>query len=360
MSGIAKIRRDRRTLFSNGGWAYDAYRDMKKLDAYARIVIADFAGPGIVNHIHITQQWVHPEIPGKSVEERKAISARGIILEVYYNDHPEPAVRVPMGDFFADGCGGAAEHFSSLYVEKAPEAYNAFIPMPFAQAIRIELVNETTYDFMNYSYVEGETLPVWEEDLGYFHATWDRFTFQLTPDTDLSFLRIEGSGHLLGRSWSVCTDEPEFAGFRFVMEGNNEFWVDGAARPVADYLGTEDAFGFSWGFRHPFSGLRNGMNAVHAGKEDGLSMVSMYRFSDANPLRFERSLELRLDWTSEYWFDEALVRALADFRRLAAQDRLWVDYATTYYWYQADVGHAHAEMLPLDERLQRILHPNSK
>jgi hypothetical protein len=36
----------------------------------------------------------------------------------------------------------------------------------------------------------------------------------------------------------------------------------------------------------------------------------------------------------------------------------WVDYATTYYWYQETVGFEHAPLLPLAERVKTLLHPN--
>lgn len=36
----------------------------------------------------------------------------------------------------------------------------------------------------------------------------------------------------------------------------------------------------------------------------------------------------------------------------------WVDYATTYYWYQRESGYDHAPMPPVAERCKPVLHPN--
>ena len=363
---IARIQKGKKNLFSNAGWKYDAYPELETLDKHSTMLVAEFQGPGIVNHIHMTQHWVRIpyDRPNEFTEEEaKAIAARGIILEVYYDGVEQPSVRVPLGDFFCDGCGGRANFFSNLFFEKAPDTYNCFIPMPFKESIRILLRNETDMDFMNYTFVEGETLDAWDDGLGYFHATWDRFGFQLSPDTDQHFLHVEGAGHLLGRSYSIATDDPKFMDYYFVMEGNNEIRVDGEDRPSIDYLGTEDAFGFSWGFRFAFNGLRNGMNFVSHSRDhkriayrQDPCMVSIYRFHDTNPIRFEKSLDLHINWTKENHF----THEFEAFRQLAREGRLWIDYAATHYWYQDAIGFAHPPLLPLADRVRPVLRSNRK
>jgi len=82
--------------------------------------------------------------------------------------------------------------------------------MPFANRARVFLRNDTEVDIANYSFVEWERLDEWNEGLGYFHATYSRRCFQLTRDTDEVFLELEGRGHLIGRQYSVVTDEPLF------------------------------------------------------------------------------------------------------------------------------------------------------
>ncbi len=356
MMEIARLRRRSNFGMCNGGWAYDAYPDLETLDAGRSIVIAEVEGPAVITNLHCTQHLVDPHLVEGyqlSDDERKSISARGVILEIYFNNVPVPAVQVPLGDFFADGCVGKASHFSSLFVEKAPESYNCFIPMPFEKSARVILRNDTPYNLVNYSFVEFERLPSWEDDFGYFHATWKRFAFQLHGETDLPFFHVEGRGHLLGRAWSICTDEPFFQGFHFVMEGNNEFRIDGEESLRADYLGTEDSFGFSWGFRRPFAGLYNGINFV---QNETPSLLSIYRFRSQNVLGFTKSLDLRVDWSHEFKRNEQIQTKLAEIHRAGCG---WVDYATTYYWYQDTVGYQHSDLIPFTERAKAVLHPNS-
>jgi len=347
---IAVLRPDATFGARNGGWAYDAYPEMETLDKGRAITIAEIEGPAVITNLHTTQHWIHDD--ALTPDERRALTSRGVLLEITFDEHPAPSVRVPLADFFADGCCGRAQHFSTPFVEKAPESYNCFLPMPFARSARVVLRNETSYNLGNYSFVEFETLPEWDARLGYFHATWNRFAFPLYADTDQSFFHVDGSGHLVGRAWSVSTDEPYFRDFHFVMEANNEFRLDGESAPRADYLGTEDSFGFSWGFRQPFIGLYNGMNLVQ-GQEP--SLLSIYRFRQTNPMRFRRSLDLRVDWSHEWRGNAPHQERMAAIRE---SDGGWIDYATTFYWYQEHVGYEHAPLMPLDERAKTLLHPN--
>jgi hypothetical protein len=347
---LATLRAGHRFGMAHAGWAYDAYPDLPTLDAGASMTLAEIEGPGVITQIHSTQHGLLDR--DLVTDDRKALYARGIVLEVHYDGQADPAVRVPIGDFFADGCGGRAQNFTSLFVEKAPESYNCFIPMPFAGSARVVLVNETRRDVMNYSFVEYERFPRWDAALGYFHATWRRFAFQLHGESDQPFFHVDGAGRLLGRAWSVCTDDPFFADFRFVQEGNNEFRVDGEELPRADYLGTEDSFGFSWGFRRPFHGLYNGMNLV---QNEPPGLLSIYRFHAANAIHFEESLDLRVDWSNEWRRQPEFQARIAALREAG---RCWIDFATTYYWYQREVGYPHEPLPPLEQRARTVLRSN--
>ena len=83
----------------------------------------------------------------------------------------------------------------------------------------------------------------------------------MTPKSDETFFEIEGTGQIIGRQYSIVTDEPLFEKFFYIMEGNNEIDIDGKERAI-DYLGTEDSFTFSWGFQNTFIGLHAGMPLV--------------------------------------------------------------------------------------------------
>lgn len=323
------ILSDKPVGFSNGAWNRDRNRDAKQLVAGTTVVVADIEGPGVIRQIHSTRHFP------------TEIFARGIVLEIRFDDAEEPAVLCPLADFFGDGCNGAGVNFTTPLIECAPGSYNCYIPMPFRKRAQVLLRNDTDRNATNYSYVEWERLPEWNPCYGYFHATFARRSFRLTRDTDITFFEIRGRGQFLGRQYSIVTDEPTFNNFEYVMEGNNEVDIDGQAR-VLDYLGSEDSFTFSWGFQEPFSGLRAGMPFIDKGKPHRLSL---YRFHDHMPIPFEKQLRWHINWSTEWAFhddgpwveqhDEALAR-----------DGCWVDYQTVHYWYQDVPGGFTHEPLP--------------
>jgi hypothetical protein len=323
--------------------------------------------------------------------EQRWETARSVILEIFFDDAMPAAVSVPLGDFFADGTGQGS-YFSTGFLEKAPAAYNCYIPMPFKKSARITLRNDSNEDLVGSTQVEWQTLPEWQEDLGYFHAAWLRIPFQLTPDTTQTFFRLKGPGHLVGEYWNINTDEPAFKGANFVMEGNPEHRVDGETEPSVNYLGSEDSFDFSWGWSRLFNGYKNGTNylswlppeqpAHGESKPPNETRLSVYRFRDRDVVRFQKSLELTINWTKELGYGrrlqsnprsylETVSKTKPEFRYAAWQQNAlnrvrernqvgggWVDYAMTVYWYSADPQGLGTQLPPLDERLKPFLNRN--
>jgi hypothetical protein len=347
--GIAIVRPNVQTGFVNSGWKYDRYPELPSLDAHRTMTVADLKGPGIIRHLHFTRH------------QPKELAARGVVLEIWFDDAREPAVQCPLADFFGDGCNGQAMDFTTPLVECAPWSYNCYFPMPFKSRARVLLRNDTDKNLSNYSYVEWEPLSKWDDQLGYFHAAYQRKCFQLTKDSDEMFFEVEGAGHLLGRQYSVVTEEPEFRRFSHVMEGNNEVDIDGQPRRL-DYLGTEDSFTFSWGFQRPFAGLRAGMTLV---KPEAPAMLSIYRFHDHQPIRFNKSLRWHINWSKEWkhfggWDKPSAEKRAPPGARWAAalaKGGCWVDFATVYYWFQTvPGGYRHQPLPPVAERAKLILH----
>ena len=343
---LAKIRPNLQTGFSNAGWNLDRYPGLEPLAAGARVTVADLTGPGIIRHIHTTRH--HPA----------EIFARGIVLEIWFDDAASPAVVSPLADFFGDGCNGRSMDFSADLIECAPWSYNCYFVMPFKKRARVFLRNDTDRDATNYCYVEWEKIPRWDEKFGYFHATFRRTSFRLLENTDELFFETTGSGHLIGRQFSVTTDDPAFKGYYYVMEGNNEVGIDGRERAL-DYLGSEDSFTFSWGFRKPFTGRLAGMPLVELGENGQPSSLSIYRFHGHMPIRFQESLSWRINWSQEKHMHSQKEFQEGQYRISSDQGNGWVDYATVFYWYQ-DVpgGFRHAPLDPAGKRKAFMLHPN--
>ena len=333
---LATLQPGETVRMTNAGWSYDRYADLPTLDAGTSMVVADLEGPGVIRAFHTTRHN-----PVKT-------SARGVVLQIWFDDAELPAVQCPLADFFGDGCNGGSIYFSTPLIECAPWSYNSYFPMPFAKRARVVLRNDTEVNLWNYSFVEWERLPEWNEELGYFHTTYARDCFQLSKDSNVTFFEVEGAGQLIGRQYSVVTDEPMFRDFNTVMEGNNSVDIDGVERHL-DYLGTEDSFGFSWGFQNTFAGLRAGMPLV---EKCDPSRLSIYRFHDHAPIRYDESLRWRIDWTQERSFT-----GNPEWAAAVEAGGCWVDYATVHYWYQRSPdGYAHQELPSVAERAAQLLH----
>ena len=209
---IAVIRPDVQTGFANAGWKYDRYQDLPALDAHKTMPVADLKGPGIIRHIHFTRH------------SPKELAARGVVLEIWFDDAKEPAVQCPLADFFGDGCNG----------------------------------------------------------------------------------------------------------------------------------------------QRTFAGLRAGMTLV---KTDLPCMLSIYRFHDHQPIRFNKSLRWHINWSQERMFFGGWDRPSleknapygAKWAAALGKGGCWVDYAAVHYWYQTvPGGYRHATLAPAAERAKLMLRPASK
>jgi hypothetical protein len=83
---IAVIRPDVEPRLSNAGWKYDRYQELPSLDAHSRVTVADLEGPGVIRTLHVTRH-----VP-------EELTSRGVVLEIWFDDAPEPAVHCPLAD----------------------------------------------------------------------------------------------------------------------------------------------------------------------------------------------------------------------------------------------------------------------
>ncbi len=343
------IKKKHEQGLSSGLWYYDEERGLSPMLGHSTVTIADLKGPGIVRMLHMSQlsMTASKELP------------RGIVIEIYYDDALKPAVQVPAADFFGDGGQGKGIYYSSTYLEKVPEAYNCYIPMPFKKRIQIRLRNDTELYYAGYSGVEWEKLPAWNKEFGYFYATFTRKSFRLQPETKVTFFSVTGTGHFFGRQMSVATRTPLYTeNLGWVMEGNNYFSVDGKEKAF-NYLGTEDAFTFSHGFVRPWVGRHGGItHVVHKGLQPGADTaeLSIFRIHDQMPVRFEKSFSWTINWQYETMFAWP-----QNWRKQIGSNGGWVDFAAVTYWYMnSPEGYDHEPLAPLAERSENLLSPDTR
>jgi hypothetical protein len=282
-------------------------------------VMADIAGPGVINHI-----WMTP-----------TGTARFTIFRIYWDGEAQPSVETPVGDFFAAGWGGTYPRVNSLAICVNPgSGLNSYWQMPFRKAAKITMENIDSREMTLYYQIDY-TLADVRADAGYLHAQFRRVN-PLPSKTDYTILDgVKGWGHYVGTylAWGVHNTG-------WWGEGEIKFFIDGDGRfPTICGTGTEDYFCGSYNFDNPDTHQYEPFNTPYVGlaqviKPDGVyksqQRFGMYRWHILDPVRFQQDLRVTiqaLGWRS-------------DGRYLPLQD----DIASVGYWYQAE---PHAAFPPL-------------
>lgn len=312
--------------------------DLRRLPAGQTLTLLDDSGPGIITHIWVTLTDDNPD------------NLKALVLRMYWDGEPTPSVEAPLGDFFGLGLG---EYFlyQSIPLAVGPErALNCFFPMPFGQSARITLANESDHQvhavFFNIDYQSySHPLPA---DMLYFHAQYRQatpakgWTNQWKNDDDpladdkknpagegnYVWMEARGRGHFVGVTMSVLQNQDDWWG-----EGDDMFFVDGAATPSINGTGSEDYFlgAFGFGRRAFFYDL---FGAPVKGEPTAGSRSSVYRFHLDSPIPFTKSLRATLE------HGHANVRS--------------DNYFSVAYWYQTEPHMECPPLPPLQERLPRL------
>jgi len=282
------------------------------------MVLADIAGPAVINHIWLTFNDARPNW----LEAGGSANPAEIVLRMYWDGAEAPAVEAPLGDFFAAGFGLRREVRSAPIQVEGGDAYNSFWQMPFFRRGRITVTNESAKNVRSFyyqvDYTEVDALP---EGTAYFCAQY-RQEFPETVGRDYLVLDAEGRGHYVGTVLSVQSRSPYWFG-----EGDARIYVDGESRPTIQGTGTEDYFLSAWGLDehlYPYFGA-----PYLSDDPSNLGMrATMYRWHVADPIRFTRSLRFELEHTGWISADES------ETGRVDGHVEREDDVATVAFWYQ--------------------------
>ncbi len=214
----------------------------QRIRAGERIVLADIEGPGVIRHFWLTMLPAPPE------------RLRGLMLEVFYDGAAEPSISVPVVDFFGLPHGRQVPMQSVVMSVLEGRGYNSYLPMPFRQGVRVEVVNEAakgTILYYQIDYSLHAELPV---DIGYLHATFRRENPTTLRQDFVIADGFEGPGRFFGCNVGVrVIDAGDWYG-----EGEMKAYIDGDDEyPTICGTGLEDYVGSAWGmgrFDSPYSG----------------------------------------------------------------------------------------------------------
>lgn len=292
------------------------------------VKIVDIKGPGQIRHLWFT-------MPARTKSEPFVL--RNIRIRITWDSAENPAIDVPIGDFFGCGFGEVVNYSSSVMVAAPTGGLNCYLQMPFRERAVVEIVSDHSEVvegfFYQVDYSLEESFP---DDLCYLHSQWRRTNGTNQLGQDHVVLDTQGSGAYVGSFIFLSQLERFWYG-----EGELKFYIDDD-QDFATIVGTglEDYVGGAWGFRDQWDGYEDPKPVAYCSLYLGYhqqisrdnSRVSpyakdlppghgMYRWHLLDPVRFSRRLKVTLQQIGDrgdYLFER--------------RD----DVTTVAFWYQTD------------------------
>ena len=278
--------------------------------------LMDVKGSGVITHI-----WMTFLAPGPQAwAPQGSANHQEMLLRIYWDGNPKPAVEAPVGDFFANAFGKRSSVVSVPVIVEDADSYNCFWHMPFRKSARVEVVNQSQKNInLLYYNIDWIQKPV-SGDTPYFHAQY-RQEYPVENGMDYVVLETMGKGHYVGTVMSVRSRSPSWFG-----EGDEKLYIDGENRPSIWGTGTEDYFLSAWGLQTtstPYFGTpyfdQWGIVGGH---------TSAYRWHIADPIVFQKGIKVTFEqwgWMSP---DEN-----KDYKSMSWNERE-DDYSSVAFWYQ--------------------------
>jgi len=164
---------------------------------------------------------------------------RDIVLNIYWDNDKKPAVSCPIGDFFGYSFGEPA--VKSLFLGTSGDMNYIYLPMPFSQSARIELVSEkNTAGPVQVQAEIAYSSDGKHADEGHFYAFWHREN-PCTAAKPFTYLSTNGKGHVIGVFLQAQGKNPGGTPF---FEGDDIVILDG--KMTIHGTGSEDSFNGGW------------------------------------------------------------------------------------------------------------------
>jgi len=278
-------------------WPYDKYPDMPQLLAGTQVTLLDTDGPGVVTNMHVSSMYCLGGFTETTSANEPDANTR-IIVEITYDHHETPDISMPLYAFLGDPQGRCGK-YSTLYFGKVQDARNFRLPIPFDKHIKIVFKNPTRTDIVSYTDLQWKKLDALPEDCGYLRVEYKKDSARIPEDVPM-LADIQGRGTVKAQWLCLNTDLDLAWDGEYICEGNQEFYIDGETSPSLEYLGTEDAYAHSWGLG---ASTCDGYSVI-AGVQhpcENQTEITMLRCRMEDSIGFEKSLQLKLDYSQDYF-----------------------------------------------------------
>jgi hypothetical protein len=227
-----------------------------------------------------TQTWDDPV--------RAHNAYRFLVLKIAFDG--EPGIETPLGDFFGSGPG--VNPYQNLFfsVDQTGRMTSRLL-MPFRKSMKLGLSNAGRVAYT----VELNvcTGPRSFTDRGYhLRAQWGALVRETWPPFDTTFLDAKGEGKVVGTVYQIANPVLIWWG-----EGDQKVFVDGEPFPSTFGTGTEDDYGYAYGYNGPFTRPFHAQTRVDGPGSGG--HISLNRWYVLDALPFEKSI--RFDQELWHW-----------------------------------------------------------
>lgn len=279
-------------------------------------VLLDSKGPGVITHIWMT--FLGPE-PHRWAP-RGSATHQEMLLRIFWDGDPKPAVEAPVGDFFANCFGQRREVISLPIVVEDGDSYNSYWQMPFRKSARIEIENQSDKPIsLLYYTIDWIKLDKLSADTPYFHAQY-RQEYPALNGRDYVILETSGKGHYVGTVLAVRMRSPAWFG-----EGDEKIYIDCEKKPSIWGTGTEDYFLSAWGLKTASTPTFGVPFFDHRGVG---GHTSAYRWHLSDPIVFNTGIKVTMEHMGWMSPDENPKYVSNSWNE--RED----DYSSVAFWYQ--------------------------
>lgn len=251
----------------------------RRLQPGEKVILADLRGPGTLRHIWMTFPHAPPE------------AMRALWMEIFYEGLSAPSASVPCLDFFGLPHGRPVAYSSILTAAQEGRGFNAYFPVPFRDAVRVELTNGSAQPVNLFYQIDYTLEPRPPAQPTYLHVSFRRENPTVRQRDFVLAAGLRGPGRFLGCNVGVrIIDAGDWYG-----EGEVKIYRDGdGAQPTICGTGLEDYVGSAWGLGPHQSLYAGAPLEVRSTGQAQPDFVGFYRWHLLDPIMFARDLRVTI------------------------------------------------------------------
>jgi len=222
--------------------------------------------------------------------KRAHVALRHLLLDIAFDG--EASIRTPLGDFFGSGPG--INPYENLLFSVSPDGWmTSRLMMPFKSSMTTEIYNAGTVPY-TVELIISVCANKFTDKSYHLRAQWGTLTRESWPPFDLNFLNTSGEGKVIGTVYQVSNPSYIWWG-----EGDQKIFVDGETFPSSFGTGTEDDYGYAYGFNGLFTRPYHAQTRVDGPASGGHISLNRWYVLDALPYR----TSMRFDQEIWHWMN---------------------------------------------------------